>query len=181
MSARMGMVTVAAAVCLALLGAMPVQARALAFTATLSGHKAPTDTGSDATGQARIVVDTDTRTVDLTLDVKGITIDELWSRLAASPMGPIHLHRYGSHDHSDPSSASLVFPVPMGPAYTARPDGFHVQVSHYAYADGAAILKSDTSFDDFVAALQHGAVVLNIHTNDEHDGEISGEVTPEGA
>ncbi len=66
----------------------------------------------------------------------------------------------------------------MGPSYAATANGFHVRVDHASYAAGAAILKSTTSFDDFVMALQHGAVVLNIHTNTEHDGEISGEVKP---
>ncbi|MGA0601643.1 CHRD domain-containing protein [Caulobacter sp. KR2-114] len=158
----------------------PAAARQLAFTATLDGQHAPTDTGSDATGQARIVVDTDTRTVDLTLDVQGIAIDELWSRLAASPMGPIHLHRYGSHDRSEAASVALVLPVPMGPAYSPTPHGFHVAMQAYPYAAGAALLKSGVSFDDFLASMQGGQVVLNIHTNAEHDGEISGEVVPAG-
>ena len=69
----------------------------------------------------------------------------------------------------------------MGPAYTPRGDGFHVAMSHFDYAKGAALLHSDTSFDDFIAALRNGAVVLNIHTNAEHDGEISGDVVPAGA
>lgn len=160
--------------------ASPALARRLAFAATLGGNAAPTDTGSDATGQARIVVDTDSRSVDLTLDVQGITIDELWSRLAASPMGPIHLHRYGSHDRSADAAVALVLPVPMGPAYSPTPKGFHVVMTAYPYAAGAALLKSDVSFDDFLASMQRGEVVLNIHTNAEHDGEISGEVVPAG-
>jgi len=176
---RRGSGLLAAALAALLMAASPAaQAKVLAFTAALGGHAAPTDTGSDATGQASIRVDTDARTVDLTLDVQGIAEDELWSRLAASPMGPIHLHRYGSHDHSDPNSASLLFPVPMGPAYSATARGFHVSLKGYAYASGAATLHSDASFDDFVAAMQNGQVVLNIHTNAEHDGEISGEVVP---
>ncbi len=46
---------------------------------------------------------------------------------------------------------------------------------------GAALRKPDSTFDDFVASLEHGAVVLNIHTNTEHDGESSYEVVPAGA
>lgn len=168
----------AAVAALVLAAGTAAQAKVLAFTAALGGHAAPTDTGSDATGQASIRVDTDARTVDVTLDVQGIAEDELWSQLAKSPMGPIHLHRYGSHDHSDPSSASLLFPLPMGPAYSPTAKGFHVSLKGYAYAAGAAALHSDASFDDFVSALQNGQVVLNIHTNAEHDGEISGEVVP---
>src|SRR5262249_14504299 len=154
------------------------QAKALVFTAALGGHAQPTNTGSDATGKARIVVDTDARTVDVDLDVTGITLDELWRPLAASPMGPIHLHLYGSHDHSDPNSASLLFPLPMGPSYAATAKGFHVATHAAPYAAGAAIVKTDASFEAFVAAMQSGRVVLNIHTDTEHDGEISGEVVP---
>ncbi|MBS0411016.1 MAG: CHRD domain-containing protein [Proteobacteria bacterium] len=168
----------AAIAALVLAAGSAAQAKVLAFTAALSGHAAPTDTGSDATGQANIRVDTDAKTVDVTLDVQGIAEDELWSQLAKSPMGPIHLHRYGSHDHTDPSSASLLFPLPMGPAYSPTAKGFHVDLKGYAYAAGAAALHSDASFDDFVSAMQNGQVVLNIHTNAEHDGEISGEVVP---
>lgn len=157
------------------------QAKVLAFTAALSGHAAPTDTGSDATGQARILVDTDSKTVDLSLDVQGIAVDELWSKLAASPMGPIHLHRYGSHDRSADAAVALVLPAPMGPAaYTPTAKGFHVAMKAYPYATGAALLKSDVSFDDFLASMRDGDVVLNIHTNAEHDGEISGQVVPAG-
>jgi len=172
--------SLAALVAVLALVASPTSARQLAFTATLGGNAAPTDTGSDATGQARIVVDTAARTVDLTLDVQGITMDELWSKLAASPMGPIHLHRYGSHDRSADAAVSLVLPVPMGPAYAPTPKGFRVVMKAYPYVQGAALLKSDVSFDDFVASMQGGQVVLNIHTNAEHDGEISGEVVPAG-
>ena len=168
----------AAAVVLGLGGA--AQAKVLRYQATLNGHKVPTDTGSDATGAARIAVDTDAKTVDLSLDVTGITIDELWRQLVAAPIGPVHLHSYGGHDHSNPDASALILPVPMGPAYTATAKGFHVEVKGYKYDAGAALLHSTATFDDFLMSLQHGGIVLNIHTNTEHDGEISGEVVPAG-
>ena len=46
-----------------------------------------------------------------------------------------------------------------------------------AYADGAALLGSSTSFEDFLAAMDGGRVVFNIHTDAFNDGEISGVVT----
>ena len=151
---------------LALFAATAVEAKELAFTAALSGDKAPTVTGSKATGSARIVVDTETQTVDLTLDVVGLKIDDLWTKLVKGPMGPIHLHLYGSHDHADPNATvTLVFPTPYGPSYSATASGFRVVIRRFPYGQGALILKSETRFEEFVSSLQSGAVVLNIHTN----------------
>jgi hypothetical protein len=162
---------------LGLLAAAAAHADDRAYTVALSGHTASTNTGSAATGQATIRVHTADHSLDLTLDVQGLTMDDLWSRLAASPMGPIHLHLYGGHDHADPNS-SLLFPVPMGPAYSATPTGFRVEMKHAPYAEGALRLRSEVSFEDFVKALDGGQVVLNIHTNAKTDGEISGDVEP---
>ncbi|HEX5376959.1 MAG TPA: CHRD domain-containing protein [Phenylobacterium sp.] len=163
---------------LGLLAAAPAQAKDLAFAAMLGGDKLPTETGSKATGQARITVHTDTQTVDLTLDVAGLNIDGLWTRLVKAPVGPIHLHVYGSHDHSNPDSSALLLPLPFGPTYAPTPDGFKVVVKGYPYAQGAVTVNSSVSFDDFVAALEMGHVVANIHTNAFNDGEISGDVVP---
>lgn len=163
---------------LALFFAAPTRAEVVSFHATLGGHQTPTDTGSNATGEAAIAVDTTARTVDVDLTVHGLTIDQLWGPLKKAAMGPIHLHRYSSHDHSDPNSSALAFPLPMGPSYTATADGFRVVVKGAAYAQAAALVKSDVSFDDFLMSMKMGAVVLNIHTEADHDGEISGEVTP---
>jgi hypothetical protein len=161
---------------LAAFAAGPAQAKTLAFTAMLSGDKMPTMTGSKATGSARILVDTDAQTIDMTMDVKGLKVDDLWTSLVAAPVGPVHLHRYGSHDHADPNSSALILPFPYGPDYTPTADGFRLVVKAYPYAKGAATVKTTATFDDFVAALQGGGIVLNIHTNAQHDGEISGDV-----
>ncbi len=163
---------------LALLTATPAQAEVAAFTAALSGHAAPTDTGSEATGKAKIFVDTDAKTVDITLDVEGLKMDQLWGALAHAKMGPIHLHRYGGHDHSDPGASALVFPLPMGANYVATPKGFHVEIKHASYAEAATMLNSNLPFADFMTSMQSGQIVLNVHTNAFHDGEISGEVDP---
>jgi hypothetical protein len=163
---------------LALFAAAPAQAKQLAFTADLSGDKAPTNTGSKATGSAQILLDTDHQTVDMTLDVKGLKIADLWNKLMLAPVGPIHLHKYGSRDRSDPNSSSLAMPVPFGLDYVATEDGFRVVVKNYPYARGAETVKSGLSFADFVTSLENGEIVLNIHTNAKTDGEISGEVVP---
>jgi hypothetical protein len=158
--------------------AAPAHAKELKFTAALAGDKAPTATGSKATGQALIVVDTDRRTVGMTLDVKGVGVDGLWTNLLKTPMGPIHLHVYGGHDHSNPDSAELMFPAPYGPGYEPTAAGFKVEMKNVAYDTGARLVNSKASFDEFVSALEGGRIVLNIHTNRFNDGEISGDVVP---
>ena len=152
----------------------------VAYHATLRGDTASTSTGSKATGDAQVSVDMDAQTVDLTLNVSGITIGQLWDNLVAAPIGPIHFHIYATHDHSASDTSALLLPVPFGLAYAPAGDGFTVTVKDYPYAQGAALLGSDKSFVDFVAALDSGAVVLNIHTDAFQPGEISGDVTRAG-
>jgi hypothetical protein len=135
-------------------------------------------TGSKATGQAKIAVDTDAQTVSVSLDVAGLKTEDLWANLAKTPMGPIHLHIYGGHDHSAQADSALMFPLPYGPAYAPTAKGFHVEMKDTPYAQGAKAVNSRASFDDFVASLQAGRIVLNIHTNAHTDGEISGDVVP---
>ena len=72
----------------------------------------------------------------------------------------------------------LVFPVPYDETYTPTAKGFRVRMRAMPYAKGAAIVATKASFAEFVAALQTGKVVLNVHTNRFNDGEISGDVTP---
>ena len=170
----LGRITLAIAI--ALLVAAPAQAKQVAFTAALRGDTIATMTGSTATGAARVLVDLDDRTVDVEIDVAGITIDNLWDQLVAAPIGPIHFHRYASHDHSDYGSAALAFPIPFGPAYAATPTGFSVRMKAFPYTLGAGALQSTATLEEFVAALEGGQMVLNIHTDRFTNGEISGEV-----
>lgn len=164
---------------LALIAGGPAAAQDLMFKATLRGDQAPTVTGSKATGLAKIRVDVAAQTVDLSLDVAGLTTDDLWNQLKTAPIGPIHLHLYGTHNHADPNAqVTLVFPAPYGAAYSATPAGFKVVMVRFPYAQAAAILKSNVPFNDFVSSLESGAVVVNIHTNAQPDGEISGDVVP---
>ena len=160
------------------LAAGPAAARELAFKANLSGTTASTATGSKATGEARIRVNTDAQTVDVTLNVEGLRIEDLWTNLLHSPMGAIHLHVYGSRDHGGAADSALMFPLPYGPNYVATPKGFRVEMKAEPYAAGAKLVNSKASFDEFVAALSGGRIVVNIHTNARTDGEISGDVAP---
>jgi len=149
----------------------------LAYTAILRGDVMTSNTGSRATGLAHIQIDPQRKLVSLSLDVDGIALNGLWDNLVRAPIGPIHLHLYGGQDHADPSSVSLVFPAPFGPSYASTKTGFQVRVADFSYVEGAGLLRSNVTFEDFLAALDAGRVVVNVHTNAFHDGEISGAVT----
>jgi hypothetical protein len=151
--------------------ASPAFAAERAFSAKLSGEVETSKTGSKATGTARIVVDTDKKTVDMTMEFSGLKIADLSDGLVARPMGPIHLHNYLPNDE-----VVLVLPAPFGPGYADTPAGFKVTVSDYSYAAGAELLKSNLSFEAFLAAMESGSVVLNVHTDKFGSGEISGQV-----
>lgn len=157
----------------AALFATPAAATELNYTATLDGVTAPTNTGSVATGTARVSVDTDAQTVSVSMTITGITVDDLWDHVIHAGMGPVHLHLYAAD-----GDISLLVPFPYGATYAATPDGFTLSVEDYSYATGAALLQSDMSFDTFVATLGGEFVYLNIHTDAFQDGEISGRLTP---
>lgn len=158
-------------VAVSLLGAAPAFAGEKVFTASLSAEGDTAQTGSRARGAARIVVDTDARTVDMTIDVTGLKVADLWDRLVEAPVGPIHLHNYLAS-----GDVVLVLPAPFGSGYADTAKGFSVAVRDYDYAAGATLLKSSLSFEGFMTAMAAGSVVLNIHTDRFSNGEISGRV-----
>jgi hypothetical protein len=149
----------------------PASSAEVVFTAALRGDKEPTNTGSTASGEAMIVVDTATQTVDVDLKVTGIRFDDFYDQIHHAPVGPIHMHHYAAN-----GDVTLVMPFPMGPSYAETKDGFTVTVRDYPYATGARIVETPLSFDQFLAALKAGIVVLNIHTDKFNQGEISGKV-----
>jgi hypothetical protein len=152
---------------------LPAAAEILTFHVALDGKSGPEPTGSAATGKAKVRVDTVRHTVWVDLTVDGITIDNLWDKLVAAPIGPIHFHKYAS---AADSNSVLALPLPFGADYHATSRGLHVQMRDYDYVTGAALLKSTLTFDDFVAAMKGGLVVLNVHTDKFNPGEISGTV-----
>jgi hypothetical protein len=158
--------------------ALAATASKATFTSMLRGDAPPANTGSKATGNARLVVDLVAQSVDLDLQVVGITIAQLWDQLKAQPIGPVHIHHYGSMAHMNDPSVSLVLPVPFGFAYSATADGFAVSLKGYSYAAGAALLNSKVSFADFMTSMRAGLLALNVHTNAYQDGEINGPIVP---
>jgi hypothetical protein len=153
--------------------AAPAARSGIPFITSLRGDNATTNTGSKATGRAILIVHDDTQTVDITLTVSGLSLNDLSEHLTHAPVGPVHLHVYATNGDS-----SLILPFPMGPSYAATSTGFVLSVTNYPYAEGAKIIASDITFDGFVNALQSGTVVLNIHSEKFPDGEISGKVGP---
>jgi hypothetical protein len=156
--------------------AVPAKAATRTYSATLGGDSVTSKTGSVATGAARIVIDDESESVSMTIDVSGISVGQLSSAMIKAPIGPIHLHVYPSHDLTNDTGVSLGLPVPFGPAYRDNGTGFSVQMTDYPYATGAALLGSKASLEGFIEALDRGDVVLNIHTNAFPGGEISGTI-----
>jgi CHRD domain len=157
----------------AALFATPAAAAELSYTATLDGVTAPTNTGSLATGTARVSVNTEAQTVSVHMQIHGVTLDQLWDHVIHAGMGPVHLHLYAAD-----GDISLLVPFPYGATYAGAPDGFTLSVENYSYAEGAALLQSDMSFETFVSTLGSEFVYLNIHTDAFQDGEISGRLAP---
>jgi hypothetical protein len=153
--------------------ATPAAAAELTYTARLDGVTAPTNTGSVATGAATVSIDTEAQTVSVNMQISGITLDNLWDHVIHAGMGPVHLHLYAAD-----GEISLLVPFPYGAAYAATANGFTLSVEDYPYAQGAAVLQSDVSFDTFVSTLGSEFVYLNIHTDAFQDGEISGRLAP---
>lgn len=157
----------------ALAAPLPAAAETLTFHVALDGKSGPEPTGSAATGKAKVRVDTVRHTVSVDMTVEGITIDNLWDKLVAAPVGPIHFHKYAS---ATDTNSVLALPLPFGADYHATKHGLRVTMRDYDYVAGAKLLNSTLSFDDFVAAMKTGLIVLNIHTDKFNPGEISGTV-----
>src|SRR5262249_30718229 len=98
MNSRTNLVFVAAALIAAVTPSARADAEVLKFHAALDGRYGMEPTGSPATGKAAIRVDTTTRRVSVVLAVSGITVDDLWDKLVAAPIGPIHFHKYAGSD-----------------------------------------------------------------------------------
>ena len=162
----------AAAVLAVFAFAVPAMSADVVFTAHLSGTSEPTNTGSKAVGDAKIVVHPDKQTTDVDLTVSGITLNDFWAQVHHALVGPIHLHHYAAN-----GDVTLVMPFPMGPSYQATKDGFTLTVRDYPFATGAKIVETPLTFDQYLASLKAGIVVINIHTEKFNQGEISGKVT----
>ena len=158
------------------LTALPARARSVEYAATLSGQSATIRTGSSARATATISVDLAAKTVAITMNVVGLTVDALWDRLVKAPIGPIHLHQYANGNLADAGASELAFPLPYGPSYKSTRNGFRIRTGAQPYAKAVAPLGQQASFETFVAALENGTIVVNVHTDAFNEGEINGKV-----
>src|SRR5262245_490643 len=152
----------ALAAAIALAAPLPASAKVLKFHATLDGHYGSEPSGSAATGRATVRIDTKAHRVSVELDVTGISVDNLWDKLVAAPVGPIHFHKYASISGGD---SELALPLPFGLGYRPTASGMHVSMKDYDYDTGAGLLNSTLTFDDFVAAMNDRMIVINLHTD----------------
>jgi CHRD domain len=159
-----------------LVWASPASAEIIEYRAKLNGQSTTIDTGSAARASAKIMVDTISKTVAVRLKVIGLSVDSLSDALVEAPIGPIHFHQYANGDLADAGNSALAFPIAFGPSYEPTRRGFRVDTGGLDYASAVAPLGQALSFEDFVAALDKGTVILNIHTDAFGAGEINGVV-----
>jgi hypothetical protein len=160
----------------ATLSSAPLSAKPRLYSAVLNGQSQTISTGSSARGTAKISVDMAAKTVAIILDIQGMAIEALWDKLVKAPIGPIHLHQYANGNLADANSSELAFPLPYGKSYKPTSKGFRVTTGPLAYAKAVAPLGQQASFETFVAALEKGTVVVNVHTDGFNEGEINGAV-----
>jgi CHRD domain len=156
------------------LSAAPASAKVVQYRAELNGQSPTISTGSSARASALISVDTAKKTVAIRLNVTGLTVDSLWDKLVTAPIGPIHLHQYANGNLADANSSELAFPLPYGRSYKPTATGFRVRTGPLDYAKAVAPLGKSISFEAFIAALEKGTVVFNIHTDAFNGGEVNG-------
>ena len=172
-----------AATALMLAVAGPAMAEVQHYRAALDGVGGTAITHSLATGTADIRVNSETRRVNVHLQIRGLTLDDLLDRMVSAPIGPIHLHIYPARgaDGGYVGGSLLALPLPYGPGYRAADGGFTVELNDYdfdtAMGTMAAANEPVMTFDQFTAALNQGRIVVNIHTDRFGDGEIAGPVS----
>lgn len=155
------------------LSGVAADAATLEFTAGLDGAQEVPPVSTDAEGEASIFVDTDLETIDFTLNVVGLSLDDLNDGLVAAPLGPVHLH-----NASAGINGLIVIPFAFdATTYSDTADGFEVSVSDLAFADAVALSGSSLTFDAFVTAMLAGEFYVNVHTDAFGGGEIRGQIS----
>ncbi|MGB7406616.1 MAG: CHRD domain-containing protein [Pacificimonas sp.] len=151
--------------------ALPAQAITVISVANLSGDQEVPPVETQAFGSATFTVDTDTQLLDFSLEVNGITIEQLFDNLVAAPVGPIHLH-------NAPAGANgpIVIPFPFDTGYEATDTGFRLTREDYLFDDALAISGADVGFSDFVSALRDGLYYINVHSDQFGSGELRGQL-----
>lgn len=132
---------------------------------------APND--SAAVGAGIVTVDTLARTIDVSLTVVGLSLDDLNDGLVASPVGPVHLHNAPVG-----INGPIAIPFPFGaPLYQSIGTdlGFTVNATGLTEAN---IILAGLSFDGLLAELNAGNIYFNVHSDAFPGGEIRGQLAP---
>ena len=124
--------------------AAPALAEVQQYRANLDGVGGTAVTHSLATGTADIVVNNQTRRVNVRLQIRGLTLDDLLDRMVAAPIGPIHLHIYPARgaDGGYVGGSLLALPLPYGPGYRAADGGFTVELNDYDFDAAMATMAA---------------------------------------
>lgn len=149
----------------------PAAAATLRFEAHLDGAQEVPSVDTDATGTAEVFVDTITENLFVSLDVFGITTDDLRDDFVAAPIGPVHLH-LGERGVNGP----IVVPFAFNSSYQDTSGGFSLTsiVSYDSSVSGLA-------FSEFLTALNDEGIYFNVHTDAFLAGEIRGQVVADVA
>ncbi|MEJ6388473.1 CHRD domain-containing protein [Gymnodinialimonas ulvae] len=128
----------------------------------------PAPNDSPALGAGVINVDYRARSIDVSLTVLGISLDDLNDGLVAAPVGPVHLHRAPVG-----VNGPIVVPFGFGDNYTSIGTDL-----------GFELVANDLTADDFLGRTFHqlvrdlnaGDIYFNVHTDAFAGGEIRGQV-----
>jgi hypothetical protein len=128
----------------------------------------PAPNDSAALGAGLVNVDLRTRTIDVSLTVLGISLDDLNDGLVAAPVGPVHLHRAPAG-----VNGPIVVPFGFGDNYTSIGTDL-----------GFELVANDLVADDFIGRtfhqlvrdLNNGDIYFNVHTDAFGGGEIRGQL-----
>ena len=160
-----------AAFCIA--AASPAAAEILRFEGAADGAQEVADPPvmTDAFGFATVLVDTDTQNISLSLDVTGISLDDLFDTLVNAPIGPVHLHNAGAG-----SNGPVVIPFAFNDTdYNDTADGFSLNAS-LSFADAVALSGSMQTFNEFLSGMISGLYYVNVHTDTFNGGEVRGQL-----
>jgi hypothetical protein len=159
----------------ALLGAAPSHAAMIEATATLTGSQETPPTGSTATGNATVIVDTVANT---------LMVSETFTGLIGGPAAAAHIHCCA------PAGVAAMVAVPLPfPPFPAAPSGTFTDsfdltltttyTSGFLTAIGGTAAAAEATL---IAALSSGTAYVNIHNATFPGSEIRGQLhVPEPA
>jgi hypothetical protein len=142
--------------------ALPAAAEELSFMAVLSGAAQVPPVETEATGMADVTVDTDAMTISWTVTYEGMSTDPGSSPLTWPVAG--HFHGPATAEETGPMVFDLR--VDMDEAAGGAEEPLHLDIME----------GSSEMTEEQLALLRAGLLYINIHTPQNNDGEIRGQV-----